>query len=110
MRFIIFTICFFLVAYAIKIDLTEGTVPLAQTTPIKEEKCSQENQLAYVTVLTMEGDTVQSLIAAYSAFDGVSYQENLAHFYQLNPHLKKQRLIPGEYVKLPVYKTINEQC
>lgn len=110
MRFVITTIVIFLVAFAIKVDLTEGTVPLANIEVNEEEKCDENYDLTFVSVLTMEGDTVQGLLSTYSSFDGVSYPERLAHFYQLNPHLKKQQLVAGEYVKLPVYKKKKGQC
>lgn len=109
MRFILSTIIILLVAFAIKIDLTEGTVPLANIENSKET-CEDTYDVQYVSVLTVEGDTVQGLLSTYSSFDDVSYPERLAHFYQLNPHLKKQKLSAGEHVKLPVYKKIKGQC
>lgn len=108
MRFVITTIVIFLVAFAIKVDLTEGTVPLANFEN-EQEKCEETYGVQYVTVLTVAGDTVQGLLSTYSA-DGITQAEKLAHFYQLNPHLKKQKLIAGEYVKVPVYKKKAKQC
>lgn len=110
MRFVISTIVIFLVAFAIKVDLTEGTVPLTNMEINQQTDCPETYDLQYVTVLTIEGDTVQGLLATYSSFDYVSSPERLAHFYQLNPHLKNQKLIPNEYVKVPVYKKKNSQC
>lgn len=108
MRFIIFTICFFLVATIIKIDLQEGTIPLAAF--YTEEQCTESVQYSWqtVTIRIQEGDTIYSLFTTTPA--NAPYPERLAEFYKANPHLQLQSLVPGEFIQLPIYVKTAEKC
>ena len=103
MRFLIFTVVFFLIAAVIKIDLTEGTVPLADFSEEKvAQACEQQIAIKALSVVTTAGDTVQGLLAAYPSEVDISYPEKMAQFYKLNPHLQKQAIVPGELIKIPI--------
>lgn len=108
MRFIIFTICFFLVATIIKIDLQEGTIPLAAF--YTEEQCVESVQYVWQTVAIQiqEGDTIYSLFTTTPT--NAPFPERLAEFYKANPHLQMQSLVPGEQIKLPIYVKVAEKC
>lgn len=108
MRFILFTLCFFLVATIIKIDLQEGTIPLAAF--YTEEKCveSIQNVWQTVSVRIQEGDTIYSLFTTTPT--NAPYPERLAEFYKANPHLQKQSLVPGELILLPINVKVTEKC
>ncbi|MEK9198708.1 hypothetical protein [Ureibacillus sp. FSL E2-3493] len=110
MRFLIFTVVFFLVVTVIKIDLTEGTVPLAAFDKKKEQACNEQIQIKSISVVTIEGDTVQSLLASYPSEVEISLPEKMAQFYELNPHLQKQAMVPGELIKIPIYDKIENDC
>ncbi|MCP1145279.1 hypothetical protein [Lysinibacillus endophyticus] len=110
MRFLIFTVVFFLVAAVIKIDLTEGTVPLAAFDDSQDLICNEQISVQSISVLTTEGESVQSLFAAYPSEVKISLPERMAHFYKLNPHLKKQAMVPGELVKVPIYHQRVQEC
>lgn len=108
MRYIIFTILFFVIAAVIKIDLQEGTLSLASF--YAEEIC--EEQITYewqhIGVRVQQSDTVHSLFAATPTT--APFPERLAEFYKANPHLQKQSLVVGEFVKLPIRKQIENKC
>lgn len=108
MRYLLYTVLFFIVATVIKIDLTEGTVPLAAFST--EQQCNDQISVKYTAVVTVEGDSVQSLLADYSSDVDLSFPEKMAHFYELNPHLQKQAIVPGETIKLPIYRQIEQNC
>ncbi|RHW38532.1 hypothetical protein D1B33_06550 [Lysinibacillus yapensis] len=111
MRFLLFTVVFFLIAAVIKIDLTEGTVPLAAFDTAQEiQACEQQISIKALSVATNAGDTVQGLLAAYPSEVEVSYPERMAQFYELNPHLQKQSMVPGELIKIPIYDKIKNEC
>ncbi|RUL57000.1 MULTISPECIES: hypothetical protein [Lysinibacillus] len=109
MRFLLFTVVFFLLAAVIKIDLTEGTVPLAAFNE-EELQCNQQITITSVSVVTTAGDSVQSLFAAYPSEVDISLPERMAQFYELNPHLKKQAMVPGELIKIPIYDKRVQNC
>lgn len=109
MRFLLFTVVFFLIAAVIKIDLTEGTVPLAAFTE-EQTQCNQQITITSVSVVTTAGDSVQSLFAAYPSEVDISLPERMAQFYELNPHLKKQAMVPGELIKIPIYDKRVQNC
>lgn len=111
MRFLLFTVVFFLIAAVIKIDLTEGTVPLAAFDAEEQiQACEQQISIKELSVSTAPGDTVQSLLAAYPSEVEISYPERMAQFYKLNPHLQKQSMVPGELIKIPIYDKIINEC
>lgn len=110
MRFLIFTVVFFIIATVIKIDLTEGTVPLAAFDTEEELICEQQIVIRTISVVTTIGDSVQSLFAAYPSEVDISLPERMAQFYELNPHLQKQAIVPGELIKLPIYDKMEKDC
>ncbi|HWK23915.1 MAG TPA: hypothetical protein VNS08_12860 [Ureibacillus sp.] len=111
MRFLIFTVVFFLIAAVIKIDLTEGTVPLAHFDHEQvTQACEEQIVIKTLSVVTTAGDTVQGLLAAYPSEVDVSYPERMAQFYKLNPHLQKQAMVTGELVKIPIYDKLENNC
>ena len=111
LRYLIITVVFFLIATVVKIDLTEGTVPLASfTIEEQQQNCEQQIAIKSLSVVTTEGDSVQSLLAAYPSKIEISFPERMAQFYQLNPHLQKQAIVPGEQVKIPIYEKIEVNC
>lgn len=107
MRYFILTVAFFIIVAVIKIDLTEGTVPLAAFS--EDTKCNEQLAVKSVPVISQNGDTVQSLLAAYPTDERISGPERMADFYKLNPHLKNQVILPGELIKIPVYSN-NGNC
>lgn len=109
MRYLLYTVLFFIVATVVKIDLTEGTVPLAAFSS-EQQPCNEQFSVKYTSVVTVPGDSVQSLLAVYSSNVELSTPEKMAHFYELNPHLQKQAIVPGETIKIPVYHQVNEHC
>ncbi|HWL22945.1 MAG TPA: hypothetical protein VNR38_04220 [Ureibacillus sp.] len=111
MRYIMITAIIFVIAFVIKIDLTEGTLPIAAfDNPKAMQKCEKEYTIKTIPVITELGDSPQSLFAAYPSEIKVSVPERLAQFYQLNPHLQKQALLPGELIKIPVYVNVYNNC
>ena len=109
MRFLITSIILVLLIFVIKVDLQEGTIPLASfyQTPIP---CEQINELTYVSVQVMEGDTIYSLFSATPSPIKMTFPERLSKFYELNPHLQLQTLVAGEKVLIPIIKKQSENC
>ncbi len=98
MKIFVATIIILLSFYIIKVDLFEGTIPLAF---FSEEECIENIDFIPVEIVT--GDTFYSLFAMYPASQSITYQERLADFYELNPHLVNQTIKTGEQVLLPIY-------
>lgn len=109
MRYLLYTVIIFIVAAIIKIDLTEGTVPLAAFST-EQQQCNDQISVKYTTVVTVPGDSVQSLLATFPSDVDLSIPEKMAHFYELNPHLQKQAIVPGETIKLPIYVSVEGHC
>ncbi|NLY78610.1 MAG: hypothetical protein GX072_01520 [Lysinibacillus sp.] len=107
MRYFILTVAFFIVVAVIKIDLTEGTIPLAAFS--ETNSCNEQLAVKSVPVISQNGDTVQSLLATYPTDERISLPERMADFYLLNPHLKNQVILPGELIKIPIYSS-NGHC
>ncbi|MBK3493278.1 hypothetical protein JFL43_00030 [Viridibacillus sp. YIM B01967] len=91
----------------LKVDLLEGTIPLAAfyKEPI-EETCVEVPDIQTIVVRTIPGDTLQSLFAVYPSEEKMTFAERLELFYELNPHLLKQSFKPGETIQLP-FRTKN---
>ncbi|MEK4759486.1 hypothetical protein MHH85_04425 [Viridibacillus sp. FSL E2-0187] len=91
------------IAFILKIDLLEGTIPLAAfyKEPVVEETCVDVPDIKTITVRTIPGDNLQSLFALYPSESSMSFSERLELFYELNPHLLKQSFKPGESIQLP---------
>lgn len=108
MKYIIMTVILVLAMTVIKIDLTEGTIPLAAFSE-NETQCNEQLAVKAVPVISKEGDTVQGLLQGYPTDERISFPERMADFYQLNPHLKNQVILPGELIKIPIYSN-NKEC
>ena len=108
MKYVITAILCILIAFIIKVDLQEGAI---NYTKFKETiSCEETFDIDEVRVKIQEGDTIYSLFATTSSPVNISFIERLTQFYQLNPHLKNQSLIPGEYVYVPIVKQVKEEC
>lgn len=95
--------------YFLKIDMAEGTIPLAAFYSEEAEACAKNEktvELASIAVQTLPGDTVYSLFALYPA-EGKTFIERLSDFYKLNPHLQNQNFVAGETLQLPIYQSSN---
>lgn len=99
MKVFLATILLLISFYIVKVDLFEGTIPLAYYPA--EEECIES--LDYITVEIVGGDTIYSLFSMYPAAESITFTERLNDFYTLNPHLSTQSLLAGEHVLLPVY-------
>ncbi len=102
MKIFVATIIVCLTFYIIKVDLLEGTIPLAYSETL-EEKCVKDP--SHITVEILPGDTIYSLFALYptSVGSSITFTERLKDFYTLNPHLVNQSFLAGEKVLLPLY-------
>lgn len=105
MKIFVATIMILASLYIIKVDMFEGTIPLAFYPT--EEECIET--LDYISVEKYPGDTMYSLFSMYPANKSISPQERLIDFYQLNPHLVNQTIKNGEIILLPIYST-SEAC
>ena len=104
MKIFVATILLLISFYIVKVDLIEGTIPLAYSSqPVICEK-----QLDYITVEIMNGDTLNSLFSLYPSSESITYTERLTDFYNLNPHFINQTFKIGETVLLPVYTQADE--
>ncbi|MFC4411110.1 hypothetical protein ACFOZY_11840 [Chungangia koreensis] len=100
----IILICF----YFLKIDMAEGTIPLAAFYSKEVEACSKNEEsveMTSIAVQTLPGDTIYTLFALYPA-EGKSFIERLSDFYKLNPHLQNQDFAYGETLQLPIYQSL----
>lgn len=104
MKIFVATIGILITLYIIKVDMFEGTIPLAF---YPTEECVET--MDYITVKKYPGDTLYSLFAMYPANKSITHEERLSDFYQLNPHLIKQTIHDGEIIFLPIY-TSTEAC
>lgn len=99
MKIFVATILLLVSFYIIKVDLIEGTIPLAYSSqPVICEK-----ELDYITVEVMAGDTLHSLFSLYPTSETITYTERFTDFYTLNPHFINQSFKAGEKVRLPTY-------
>lgn len=105
MKIFVATILLLISFYIVKVDLIEGTIPLAYSTqPVECEK-----KLDYITVEIVAGDTLHSLFSLYPSTEPITDTERLTDFYNLNPHFINQSFKVGENVLLPVY-TLSTEC
>ncbi|MET4560484.1 hypothetical protein [Lysinibacillus parviboronicapiens] len=112
MRALILTAIIIVIAFVVKIDLTEGTLPLAAFYPkdTANALCEDQREPNYLSVQTIQGDTIHSLFALHPAKVPMTFPERLQLFYELNPHLQLQALIPGENIKLPLSFAFENNC
>ena len=105
MKIFVATILLLISFYIVKVDLIEGTIPLAYSSqPIECER-----QLDYITVEILDGDTLYSLFSLYPSNVAITYTERFTDFYILNPHFINQSFQTGEKVLLPTY-TPSPEC
>ena len=107
MRLFLSTICIFAIALVIKIDLQEGTLPLAS---FYEETCEETYEIDKITVRVATNDTIYSLFASTPSPIAIPFPERLTEFYNINPHLQKQALVAGERILIPIKVKANKQC
>lgn len=108
MRVFIISVCILIIAYVIKVDLHEGGL---NYTSIKETKsCDETFIIEKVRVQIQSGDSLYSIFAVIPTKEELSIIERTDMFYQLNPHLKQQSFIPGEFVYVPIAKKKKMNC
>lgn len=107
MRLFLSTICIFALALVIKIDLQEGTLPLAS---FYEETCEKTFEYEHVNVRVAANDTIYSLFATTPSPITIPFPERLTVFYDINPHLQKQALVVGEKILIPIKVQTKNQC
>ncbi|MDW0117358.1 hypothetical protein QTL97_10465 [Sporosarcina thermotolerans] len=109
MRTLLIAVIIFIAIHIIRIDFSEGTIPLAafygDTAP---QPCS-ESTIDSISVTTIEGDTIETLLSMYPDMN-MTFVERLSTFYSLNPHLQNQEIVGGLTVKLPLSKTGVNNC
>ncbi len=112
LRAFILTVAIVLIAFIVKVDLTEGTLSLAAFYPKESQNalCEDQREPTYISVQTIQGDTIHSLFALHPAKVPMTFPERLELFYQLNPHLQLQALVPGENIKLPLSFAFENNC
>lgn len=109
LRSILLTMAILLIAYIVRTDLSEGTLSRAAFYH-PEENCEEQTTIKSVSVQIHEGDTLQSLFALHPSPVEYTFLERLAYFYELNPHLRKQPLVPGDTVSLPIMLEKEDSC
>lgn len=107
MRTLFVAVILFLTFHIIRIDLGDGTIPLASF--FGDEQPCEETKMESIHVTTILGDTIESLFAMYPDPES-TFVERLSAFYSLNPHLRNQELIGGLSVQLPLSKTSQDNC
>lgn len=108
MRFLITSIIVLVLIFVIKVDLQEGTIPMASF--YKTEVPCVEEHLQYVAVQVQPDDTIYSLFAATPSPIKTTFPERLSQFYELNPHLQLQTLLPGNTVLIPLLTNTTNLC
>ncbi|MBE1553741.1 hypothetical protein [Sporosarcina limicola] len=108
MRILLLAIFLFITIHFIRLDLAEGTIPLAGFTK-KQKLCDKTEETASIPITTVDGDTIETLFALYPDSES-NFIERLSSFYSLNPHLQNQQLIGGEKIMLPLTRIQSENC
>ncbi|CAM3121727.1 hypothetical protein FITA111629_04810 [Filibacter tadaridae] len=108
MRILLLAALLFITIHFIRLDLAEGTIPLASFSA-KEMQCEDKKDIQTISVKAVEGDTIESLFALYPD-PTLSFVERLASFYALNPHLQNQGIIGGIKIVLPLPQLATESC
>lgn len=103
MRIIVLAAALFCIIYFVRIDLADGTIPLAAFYA-DESSCTEESINRSIVIRTVEGDTIEALFALYPD-PSHNFLERLELFYSMNPHLERQLLLSGEQIKLPLGKS-----
>jgi len=108
MRILLLAALLFVTVHFIRLDLVEGTIPLASFVQ-EEATCEEEQQVKTIPVTTVSGDTIETLFALYPDPES-GFIDRLASFYSLNPHLQNQQIIGGEKITLPLTLPQTEKC
>ncbi|ARD46789.1 hypothetical protein SporoP37_00090 [Sporosarcina sp. P37] len=108
MRIILLALAVFCTVHFVRMDLTDGTIPLAAFFD-DETSCIEEMSNPSIIIRVVEGDTIESLFALYPD-PTQNFLERLENFYSLNPHLERQQLLAGEQIKLPISKQADPVC
>ncbi|AYC29588.1 hypothetical protein [Paenisporosarcina cavernae] len=108
MKIVGLAIVILLISTMIRMDLVEGTISLANFE--ESSQCEESHSpVDYVVVKVEEEDSIESLLGIYSDSQ-LSFPEKVQAFYVLNPVYKKQEILPGELVKIPVTSLIPTTC
>ncbi|WP_153733188.1 hypothetical protein [Sporosarcina obsidiansis] len=100
MRILLLALTIFCIIHFVRVDLTDGTIPLAAFFE-DDSSCLEETVNHSIVVRAVEGDTIESLFALYPD-PAHNFLERLEKFYDLNPHLERQKFFSGEQIKLPL--------
>ena len=92
------------IVFVIQYDLRHGALRHAD---FYNMACEQEEIIQYVQTKIQPGDTIYSLFNSVSNDAEYPFIERLAKFYELNPHLQKEPLVAGDFVKVPK-KTLSD--
>lgn len=110
MRTLLLAVLLFIAFHVIRMDLVEGTISLSSFINDSEPvACEEQEELTSIPVMTVDGDTIESLFALYPDPD-ISFLDRLNSFYSLNPHLQKQQLVTGEKIDLPLSRIPTGNC
>ena len=110
MRTLLLAVILFIAFHFIRMDLAEGTIPLASfAAKSPTTQCEEQDDVTTITVTTVAGDTIETLLALYPDPEQ-SFIERLNAFYSFNPHLKNQQLIGGVEVLLPITQKQSDSC
>ncbi len=107
MRILLLAVLIFVTFHFIRLDLVEGTIPLASY--VSEPKQCEDEKTTTITVTTVDGDTIETLFALYPDSES-GFIDRLSSFYSLNPHLENQQIIGGEKIVLPLSQVQAKKC
>lgn len=108
MRILLLAVLLFVTIHFIRLDLAEGTIPLASFAN-ELPACNEERTIKTIPVTTVDGDTIETLFALYPVTDS-NFMERLTLFYKVNPHLQHQKLIGGQQIDLPLAIESSDGC
>ena len=100
MRLFITVGIFFAILVVVRWDLQEGALQHASF--YDESACTETFTYPYVVTIVNEDDTIHSLFANTLSPEPMTFTERLTLFYDYNKHLRKQPLLAGEQVKIPM--------
>lgn len=108
MRILLLALAVFCIVHFVRVDLTDGTIPLAAFFE-DGTSCIEEKANPSIVIRAVEDDTIESLFALYPD-PTHNFLERLELFYDLNPHLERQELLAGEQIKLPLGEETDPAC
>lgn len=106
MRILFIATALFILIHFIRIDFAEGTIPHSISSEA-EKQCEEGTK--FITVTSIQGDTIESLFAMYPDHT-FSFIDRLEQFYQLNPTLKHQEIVGGLDILLPISMVPEAKC